>query len=392
MHTTVSVTRKRRTAQYRMNRLPKLTAPALRLNGLCPYYTMFPLSFPFGALANSKPGEWVLDPFCGRGTTVLAARLRGLSSVGIDSNPIAAAIAAAKLPDVRPREVVALARDILTDLQPGPVPETPTGTFWELCYAPATLRDICRIRNYLLKRCSTRVEVALRGLMLGILHGPQKQLTPTYLSNQMPRTYSTKPVPAVNYWKKHKLTPPAIDVLAAITRRAQYSFEKLPPTTPGRVITGDSRTCQFTRLGPRFSWVITSPPYYGMRTYFPDHWPRNWFVGGPSDVDYNADAQVSHHSEAAFIADLAGVWRDVAKACLPGAKLICRFGALPSCRKDPRDLMARSLAEAASGWRISTIRDAGTSQRGRRQCDQFGTGNNSPIEEIDVYAVLGQYV
>jgi hypothetical protein len=330
----------------------------------------------------------VLDPFCGRGTTILAARLRGLPSVGVDSNPVAGAIAAAKLPQVRACEIIALARDILTDLRPGPVPATPQGEFWDLAYAPSTLRDICRIRNYLLGQCATRVEVALRGVMLGILHGPQTQKTPTYLSNQMPRTYSTKPVSAVRYWTKKDMEPPEIDALAAISRRARFSFKAVPPTTLGKLITGDSRKCSFSRLGPKFSWVITSPPYYGMRTYFPDHWLRNWFVGGPSDVDYRADEQLSHHSEAEFVADLAGVWNKVAKACVPGAKLVCRFGALPSCQKEPRDLFRRSLAEAACGWKIKTIRDAGTSQYGRRQCDQFGTGKNKPVEEIDVYAVL----
>src|SRR5262249_34840423 len=164
------------------------------------------------ALARSISGEWVLDPFCGRGTTILAARLRGLPSVGVDSNPVAGAIAAAKLPQVRPCEIIALARDILTDMRPGPVRATPQGEFWELAYAPATLRDICRIRNYLLRCCSTRTEVALRGVMLGILHGPQTQKVPTYLSNQMPRTYSTKPQPAVRYWRRHRLKPPEIEV------------------------------------------------------------------------------------------------------------------------------------------------------------------------------------
>src|SRR5712692_4149935 len=147
MASIVSVTRSRKEPASRLNRLPKLTAPLLRLNGLAPYYTMFPLSFPFGALANSKAGEWVLDPFCGRGTTILAARLRGLPSIGVDSNPVAGAIAAAKLPEVRACEIIALARGILADVRPGPVPATPQGEFWELAYAPSTLRDICRIRN-----------------------------------------------------------------------------------------------------------------------------------------------------------------------------------------------------------------------------------------------------
>ena len=68
------------------------------LNAVCPYYTMFPLAFPFGVLSRrSQPRQWVLDPFCGRGTTTFAARLLGLPSVGLDSNPLAAALAAAKL-------------------------------------------------------------------------------------------------------------------------------------------------------------------------------------------------------------------------------------------------------------------------------------------------------
>src|SRR5258708_38124610 len=71
----------------------------LSLNTVCPYYTMFPLEFPLKRLRRAQPDEWVLDPFCGRGTTMFAARLRGLRCVGIDSNPIAAAIAAAKLTD-----------------------------------------------------------------------------------------------------------------------------------------------------------------------------------------------------------------------------------------------------------------------------------------------------
>jgi hypothetical protein len=348
---------------------------------------MFPLSFPFEALASSKAGEWVLDPFCGRGTTILAARLRGLPSVGVDSNPVAGAIAAAKLPQVSACEIIALARDILGGVQPGPVPGTPQGEFWELCYSPSTLRDICRIRNSLLDRCSTRVEVALRGVMLGILHGPLIKAR-TYLSNRMPRTYSTKPAPAVRYWRKNNLTPPKIDVLTTVSRRARFSFEEVPPSTLGKVITGDSRMFNFARLATKFSWVITSPPYYGMRTYFPDHWLRNWFVGGPSDVDYRAGDLLSHHSERQFVSDLATVWKRTAEVCVPGAKLICRFGALPSCEKDPRALLKRSLGEADCGWTIRTIRNAGTSQHGRRQCDQFGTGKNKPVEEIDVYAVL----
>lgn len=368
--------------------LPAKNAPLLRLNGLAPYYTMFPLTFPFAALRHSKPGEWVLDPFCGRGTTLLAARLRGLPSIGVDSNPVAVAIAAAKLVNVTARKIGKLAAQVLNEQQRPSADDIPSGDFWSLCFDERTLTDICRLRTYLLTNCTTQTEIALRGVLLGILHGPQNKGAPTYLSNQMPRTYSTKPSPAVKYWKSNRLEPVYVDVLDAITRRADFTFSEVPPFVRGKVVKDDSRSLANLSTRTKISWVVTSPPYYGMRTYFPDHWLRNWFVGGPSDVCYTDATQLSHAGDQSFIQDLAYVWSAVAKRCLPNARLICRFGALPSAKKDPRQLLRKSLAIADCGWTVTTIKNAGAATRGKRQSDQFSEGRSTPIDEIDLYAVL----
>jgi len=184
--------------------------------------------------------------------------------------------------------------------------------------------------------------------------------------------------------------PEEVDVIEAIERRANFSFLELPPKTTGNVICGDSREITDVLAKTPVSWIVTSPPYYGMRTYFPDHWLRNWFVGGPCDVDYGQDQQLSHSGEQSFIEDLAQVWRRSANICLPGAKMICRFGAIPSARKDPKHIMRTSLAQAACGWRINTIRCAGDSSSGRRQSDQFCLPQSAAIDEIDVYATLAR--
>src|SRR5947207_3324480 len=89
------------------------TAQLLALNAICPYYTMFPLDFPRRILKTAREGDWVLDPFCGRGSTNFAARLCGLGSIGIDSNPVAVAIARAKLVSVSPAALVITCRNIL---------------------------------------------------------------------------------------------------------------------------------------------------------------------------------------------------------------------------------------------------------------------------------------
>src|SRR2546426_439856 len=92
----------------------KTSQALVRLNAVCPYYTMYPLEFPLSVLSKRcSAKEWVLDPFCGRGTTNFAARLLGLPSVGIDSSAIAVSIAKAKLAGVTPRNVIGVAKGIL---------------------------------------------------------------------------------------------------------------------------------------------------------------------------------------------------------------------------------------------------------------------------------------
>ena len=163
---------------------------ATALNAVCPYYTMFPLEFPLGVFTRrSRPKQWVLDPFCGRGTTTFAARLLRLPSVGLDSNPLAAALAAAKVPRVSARQVLATARYILHQrLEPLDVPR---GAFWRHAYNPTTLRQLCRLREGLLESsCATDARIVLRAILLGALHGPLSQNGTSYFSNQCPRTYA----------------------------------------------------------------------------------------------------------------------------------------------------------------------------------------------------------
>ncbi len=51
-------------------------------NAICPYYTMFPLEYPLNLINKHRNhAPVVLDPFCGRGTTLYAARKLGLQGL-----------------------------------------------------------------------------------------------------------------------------------------------------------------------------------------------------------------------------------------------------------------------------------------------------------------------
>lgn len=345
---------------------------------------MFPLDFPLKILQRrAREGDFVLDPFCGRGTTNFAARLVGLSSLGVDSSPVAAAITASKLVTTTVDDILEEARRILTERE---ALNIPTSEFWQWAFHPVVLDSLCRFREAFLEDCTSASRIALRGIVLGALHGPKQKTFPSYFSNQCPRTYAPKPAYATRYWQDRGLTPEPIDVLAVIERRAKRYYGTSSDIT-GAVRLADSRAAE--ALQPetpetRFDWVITSPPYYGMRTYIPDQWLRNWFVGGPDTVDYTNRDQVIHSSPEDFAADLRQVWRNAANVCADDAKMVIRFGGITDRRANPLDLVKSSLG--GSGWRITTIREAGSATEGKRQADAFLRTKTKPMVEYDVWA------
>jgi hypothetical protein len=248
--------------------------PSAALNAVCPYYTMFPLQFPVSVLEwVGKPHLRVLDPFCGRGTTIFAARMSDHQAYGFDTSPIAIAIARAKLAVTTEVEVLMLAEEILEAHENASIPES---DFWQWAFARQTLRQVSALRVGLRNVRSDAASI-LRAVCLGALHGPltKSVATRSYFSNQMPRTFASKPDYSVRYWEAEDLRPKAVDVLNIIRRRVmRLELDKLPKARGrSQVWTADARLARGYRFLPKkIDLVITSPPYYGMRTYIADQW------------------------------------------------------------------------------------------------------------------------
>jgi hypothetical protein len=355
------------------------------LNAICPYFTMFPLEFPLGILKrHAKDGEVVLDPFAGRGTTLYASRLQGLHAFGIDSNPVAVTISEAKLANTTPSRIVTVAREILDEVR-DPT-DIPTGDFWNLAFHKNVLSTLCRLREGLMLNSRSDTRKALRAIVLGALHGPRAKQQQSYFSNQCPRTYAPKPRYAVNFWRQQNMIPPDVDVLSIITQRAHRYFGGENTKANGCVIKGDSREkTSFIILEKKVSWVLTSPPYYGMRTYIPDQWLRYWFIGGPSEVDYSNKGQLSHASQEEFATGLRTVWKNCANRAMPNCRLVIRFGAINNRKIDALELAKESIK--GSHWRILTLRKAGTASVGKRQAEHF-VSTGAAIEEYDIWATI----
>ena len=347
---------------------------------------MFPLAFPMAQLARlSREDMAVLDPFSGRGTTILAARLHGLPAYGLDSSPVAVAASSAKLVNTSAEAIVNCATDILED---GAEPkDIPVGEFWDLAFHPDVLRDICRLREALMEDNSTPERIALRALIMGALHGPRKKNGSSYLSNQAPRTFAPKPAYAVGYWKREGLAPIKVKTLDIVQQRAHWYYGSELPRGMGTVHQADSRESQsYLRFPANIGVTVTSPPYYGLRTYIPDQWLRAWFVGGNSRVQYRDPMGIEHSSPQAFAADLRRVWHHVARVSREDAILVVRFGAIGSREVDPVGLLEESVS--GTPWKVRQRRHAGDADRGKRQATVFGRRGQGPRPELDVLFTL----
>jgi hypothetical protein len=356
------------------------------LNAICPYFTAFPLEYPMGILAkHAQTRLVVLDPFCGRGTTLFAARSFGLASWGIDASPVAVAIAKAKLADFKAQAVIDLAERILRNVEPRLVPES---DFFRIAYHAQTLRDICALRQGLLQLGEeTDATVILRAAILGCLHGPlPKNLKNAgYFSNQMLRTFAPKPDYAVRFWRDRMLMPPKIDVLTVLRRKLErMANTALAPSCPvSNVLFSDARLPDaFSFMTQAPDLVITSPPYYGMRTYVQDQWLRHWFLGGLDHVDYSAQPQLDHGSQESFIESLGAVWKNIAQGARSKANLdlYVRFGVIPSAKVDAKTVFLDSLAASRVHWKVISIIDAKPVGARRRQAIQMKAQSSMETE------------
>lgn len=357
--------------------------PGHALNAICPYFTMFPLEFPHGILRYAPKDAVVLDPFCGRGTTNYAARFLKRTSFGIDSSPIAVAIARAKLASARPDDVLRLAHRILRN-EAGGDPALPQGEFWQHAFHPETLRQVCLLRDALAK---SRSDVAnlLRGLVLGCLHGPltKDAKNASYFSNQMPRTFASKPAYSVRYWRQRKLVAPPIDVIVPIRKKLERICcnGEMLDWQDGLVVHGDStKASAYKNLPDSISHVVTSPPYYGLVTYVQDQWLRHWFLGGPDSIEYRNAAQVSHRSPDAFTLDLAKVWNHCGRRLKPSGKMVIRFGSIGSRECDAKGILRASLDASNHHWRIVRVEDVGSASLGKRQAHTMGASSEAATE------------
>jgi hypothetical protein len=243
---------------------------------------MFPEQFAREHIAAwTRPGDLVIDPFCGRGTTVIEALLLGRMAAGVDINPVAACISTAKVTAPFEDQV----RDRLNKLRkqykrPKVVVER-KDPFFRACFSTKTLNQLAFLRRRLKWR-ERSDDCFLAALILGVLHG-ESHRSERYLSNRMSRTIAMKPRYSVNWWKARGLVPPVRDVFDILDREISFRYRSPIPRGQAKVVQADARRASkvLKTMKGKAKLLLTSPPYLDTTHFEEDQWLRLWFLGGP---------------------------------------------------------------------------------------------------------------
>lgn len=354
---------------------------------------MFPAEFVREKVETySAPGDWVFDPFCGRGTTVLESLLLGRNAAGSDINPVAFCVARAKAE--RPKLAAALRRvsDLETIYEHSGSKKWDRArsllpTFFRRAFYPTTLNELLFLRSTL-NWSGSRIDRFIAALVLGSLHGEMDR-SDAYFSNQMPRTICLKPDYSMRYWRSKKLFPEKRKVFDMLKQKAEHRLSGVTECAVGKVKLADSRdvAMHFSSLKGKVSLVITSPPYLNVTRYEEDQWLRLWFLGGEAHPTYGKVSKDDrHNSTSKYWQFLTESWRGLAPLLIWSAKIVIRLGAIAMDEKEMTNRLTTTIETAFPHARMLTRPKRSIIVR--RQATNFlPTSKGCPYEMDFVFAV-----
>jgi len=373
---------------------PRMWGPTL--HPMCSYLASFPAALAHAFVARySRPGDVVLDPFSGRGTTPLQAAAEGRIGVGNDLNPFAHLLTAAKVePATRAESLTRLATLrlgwlveadawldlaalVAADVAAGDDPSVRVPTAGSrggpraadetvpvevtVAFHAATLGQLLAVRTAL--QLSDRVDRFMAAAISGILHGK----TVGYLSPVMPNTFSMAPRYVREFVARTGYVAPERDLFRLLEAKLDRLYRHPLPSGRGVALMGDARDVgERTRsvlrqrgLPDRARLVVASPPYLRVVKYGYYNWLRTWFLGFDSRA---IDAALDDgHRRVPYLAFLREVMGGLRPALADDAVIALVIGEVEMDRgrasNAGRDLAAAVWAAAAEpeGYRLAGL-------------------------------------
>jgi len=315
----------------------------------------------------TQPGDGVLDPFMGRGTTPVQAALMGRRPLGSDINPLSVLLTRPRLaPPTLGDVAAALGR--VTWEQPGDVPEALLAF-----YHPETLLRICALREWLSREAPLSDNLPdpavdwLRMVALNRLTGHSPGFFSVYT---LPPNQATNVAAQLRINARRGQVPPPRDVAAIILRKSRrlMAAGAPPPHPPARLATGSADKLSHIAAGS-VALVVTSPPFLDVVQYAQDNSLRCWFAG----IDAATVRIDMHRTEAAWQRMVRATLTELARVVRPGGYVAFEVGEV----RQGKLLLERLVWHAAEGLPFARLAVMVNAQRFTKTANCWGVDNNS---------------
>lgn len=325
------------------------------MHTMCSYHGMFPAKVAHYFIQRySQPGDVVLDPFSGRGTVPLQARVEGRRVICNDLNPLAYVLSRAKADPPTWEAATTFLDGLEVSHRRSRTSDPHVSNDIRMLYHPNTLKQICYLRDYLLRRPRTewsQEELMIAGALAGIMHGSHRRDgTSQYLSISMPNTFSMSPAYVEKFIREKGLVTVDQDVFERLRDKLARLYLDDTPGTAGRAHWQDAAALLKGRSLKRESvdLIVTSPPYLQVVNYGTANWIRLWLLGldevgrehGAGRKSLNA-ALDHRHTYSSYREFLLHTFQGVRRVLKPNGVAVFVIGDVADPGKDPLPLAAR---------------------------------------------------
>lgn len=230
----------------------------------------------------TKEGDFIYDPFLGRGTTIIEAGLLNRKVIGNDINPLSIILS-------EPRFLIPDYNELKEYLQSIPVYKNLRAEIdLSMFYHKDTEGEIVSLKNYLLEKSYSdslnKLDKWIRMISTNRLTGHSKGFFSVYT---MPPNQAVSSERQIRINKKYNQRPDYRNVKEIILSKTKSLIKDITPLEKIR-LADVNKTAVFLNSDARLTKIIpdnfvqltvTSPPFLDVVQYAQDNWLRCWFNG-----------------------------------------------------------------------------------------------------------------
>ena len=318
-----------------------------------------------------KPGDTVLDPFVGSGTTLVQSNELGINSIGFDISIFNTILCKAKTAKYDLEKAKKEVLDILEKVKKKPEIQSKQLALWERqgsyhsdylrkWFAEKALDELLSYRALIEKGDYEYQEL----LKIILSRSARSSRLTTHFDLDFPKTPQTEP-----YWcyKHSRQCTPTQDAMKFLHRYSHDTIRRIEEFSGKRsdalvkVVHGDSRKAEL----PKIDGVITSPPYVGLIDYHEQHAYAYELLG----LEDNSHSEIgsasngsSQRAKQNYTEDISAVFRKSMESMSSGGRLIVVAG--------DRANLYDQIAEK-SGVKVEAILTRHVNRRTGRRSTEF---------------------